>query len=183
MGLGFIATARNPFAGLLMLWCVAVVLLAACGDTRPPPTVVPPLPEAATPDPTAASAPRPTAALTPTPVPTASPTPKAVSVDWAALVAFYESAGGDKWTRSDNWLSDAPVGEWYGVTADDGDRVTELVLGEERVGGEYRIGVRPAHEADKVRASWGLDAGSDSGGVGRTNEPHCARPIGEQVGW
>ena len=28
--------------------------------------------------------------------------------------------------RSDNWLSDAPLGEWYGVATDDAGRVTVL---------------------------------------------------------
>lgn len=33
-----------------------------------------------------------------------------------ALIAFYNATGGDNWTRNDNWCSDKPVAEWYGVT-------------------------------------------------------------------
>lgn len=49
--------------------------------------------------------------------------------DRAALVALYNATGGDNWTNSDNWLSDAPIGEWYGVTTDNNGRVISLNLG------------------------------------------------------
>ena len=32
------------------------------------------------------------------------------------LVALYTATDGPRWANSDNWLSDAPIGEWYGVT-------------------------------------------------------------------
>lgn len=35
--------------------------------------------------------------------------------DRAALVALYRATGGDNWRRNDNWLSNAPISEWYGV--------------------------------------------------------------------
>ena len=35
--------------------------------------------------------------------------------DRAALVAVHRTTGGDGWTNNDNWLSDAPLGDWYGV--------------------------------------------------------------------
>ena len=51
------------------------------------------------------------------------------SRDRDALVAFYEGTGGDFWWDIDtNWLSDRPLGTWYGVTTDDDGRVVELSL-------------------------------------------------------
>ena len=47
-----------------------------------------------------------------------------------ALIAFYRAAGGPSWRRSDNWLTDAPLGEWYGVTTGPNGRVTALRLRE-----------------------------------------------------
>ena len=44
------------------------------------------------------------------------------------LTGFYEATGGPSWTRSDNWLTDAPLQEWYGVGVDDNGRVTSLGL-------------------------------------------------------
>ena len=45
-----------------------------------------------------------------------------------ALVAFYEATNGANWRRSDNWLSDQPVGTWYGVGAGDSGHVIHLIL-------------------------------------------------------
>ena len=44
------------------------------------------------------------------------------------LEALYYSTGGPEWTNSDNWLTDAPLGEWHGVEVDGQGRVTELNL-------------------------------------------------------
>lgn len=32
-----------------------------------------------------------------------------------ALIAFYEAMDGDHWTHNDNWCSDKPLSEWYGI--------------------------------------------------------------------
>ena len=50
------------------------------------------------------------------------------SPDLDALIAFYHATGGQEWTNSTNWLTDAPLGEWFGVTTDDDGRVTKLSL-------------------------------------------------------
>ena len=39
--------------------------------------------------------------------------------DSAALVAFYNSTGGDNWDNNNKWLSFNPVSQWYGVTVTD----------------------------------------------------------------
>ena len=49
--------------------------------------------------------------------------------DRAALVALYERTGGSKWSHSSNWLTDAPVGTWSGVTVDEEGRVVGLGVG------------------------------------------------------
>ena len=77
--------------------------------TEPPPT--------ATPEP----APKPSA--TPTPTPTVVP----VSPDREVLVALYNATNGPKWRRSDHWLSDRPIGDWYGITTEE-DRVVTISL-------------------------------------------------------
>ena len=69
------------------------------------------------------------------PAPTARPATPATD-DRAALVALYEATDGANWTSNDNWLSNRPIGEWYGVTTDRNGRVTELLLGDNRLSGE-----------------------------------------------
>lgn len=50
------------------------------------------------------------------------------SADVAALKSLYQGTDGAEWTESGGWLSNDPVGEWYGVTADSLGHVTELDL-------------------------------------------------------
>ena len=49
--------------------------------------------------------------------------------DRAALVALYNATGGPSWTGNSNWLSNAPLGEWFGVETNEEGRVDRLRLG------------------------------------------------------
>ena len=42
------------------------------------------------------------------------------------LIALYNAAGGDNWTYNDNWCSDKPVGEWWGVVTNYRGQVTNI---------------------------------------------------------
>ncbi|MDE2925394.1 MAG: hypothetical protein OXT71_03245 [Acidobacteriota bacterium] len=55
--------------------------------------------------------------------------------DQAVLVALYNATGGPNWTRNDNWLTDAPLDQWYGVTVNNAGRVTALQLGQNNLSG------------------------------------------------
>ncbi len=55
--------------------------------------------------------------------------------DRAALNVLYDAMGGPNWERDYNWLTDAPLNEWYGVTADDNGRVRGLELSLNRLDG------------------------------------------------
>ena len=57
------------------------------------------------------------------------PRPASVAVDRAALVALYEATDGPNWVNNENWLTGAPLGEWYGVGTDASGRVVRLNLG------------------------------------------------------
>ena len=63
-----------------------------------------------------------------TPTPTATLT--AAELDRAALVALYNSTGGGNWTIATKWLSEDPIGEWFGVSTDSSGRVTLLELAD-----------------------------------------------------
>ena len=64
----------------------------------------------------------------------------------AILAAFYESAGGDGWRRKDNWLTDAPLGEWYGVQTDEDGWVTSIYMPRNELTGRL-----PAELGDLAR--------------------------------
>ena len=56
--------------------------------------------------------------------------------DRAALEAFYHATGGDDWTNNTNWLSDVPLGEWYGVRTTENGRVDNLSLRNNNLTGQ-----------------------------------------------
>lgn len=63
---------------------------------------------------------------------TAVVTVTAENPDRAALVALYNATDGPNWVNSENWLTDAPLGEWHGVsTHDHTGRVTRIELSGE----------------------------------------------------
>ena len=58
-----------------------------------------------------------------------------LSADRAALVALFEATSGPIWTFAEDWLTDAPLNEWYGVDTDGQGRVTRLELGGNQLTG------------------------------------------------
>ena len=145
-----IRTLTTRYATLLsvVLALALTAALAACGSDEPSgvtgpdrtastPTETPSSPDqtASTPAsgdaPTTTDAPEPAAA---TSRPVLGPT--SVETDREALVALYNATDGENWNKSANWLSDAPLGEWYGVTTDGDGRVTALTLEGNQLSGE-----------------------------------------------
>ena len=58
-----------------------------------------------------------------------------ICTDKDALIALYESTDGDNWVSNQNWLSNDPIGTWYGVITDENDRVIDLDLSENELNG------------------------------------------------
>lgn len=55
--------------------------------------------------------------------------------DRDVLEALYSATGGPRWNNRDQWLTDAPLGEWHGVSADDEGRVVGLSLSANNLSG------------------------------------------------
>ena len=53
----------------------------------------------------------------------------------AALVALYNATDGANWKKNDNWLTDEPIGTWYGVFTNHYGHVTRLSLGHNEMNG------------------------------------------------
>ena len=56
--------------------------------------------------------------------------------DRVALEAFYRAMGGGDWDDNTNWLSDKPLGDWYGVRVNASGRVSYLALRDNNLTGE-----------------------------------------------
>ena len=52
-----------------------------------------------------------------------------LAVERNVLMAFYRDLDGDHWFRHDNWCSEKPVGEWFGITTDTNGFVTQIDFG------------------------------------------------------
>ncbi|WP_420440481.1 Ig-like domain-containing protein [Candidatus Palauibacter sp.] len=77
------------------------------------------------------------ASLTATSGPVSNSAPVAVhSVDRATLMDLHVGTRGGEWTNDDGWGTDAAVGSWYGVTANEQSRVTAIDLSENGLNGE-----------------------------------------------
>ena len=104
--------------------------------------------------------------------------------DRKTLVALYNATDGENWNGSANWLSDAPLGEWEGVTTNNDGRVTALGLGENALSGEI-----PAELGSLSNLTW-LDLSrqplerGDTGGAGQPLQPDtgCTSAVNELSG-
>lgn len=50
------------------------------------------------------------------------------------LESFYKALDGDKWEHKENWLSDKPLNEWYGITTDEKGKVVKIQLSDTMTG-------------------------------------------------
>ena len=57
-----------------------------------------------------------------------------VAKEREALMALYHSTDGDHWTKNDNWGSDKPLSEWYGVYLSNG-RIDAIMLERNNLNG------------------------------------------------
>lgn len=53
-----------------------------------------------------------------------------------ALIAYYNALDGPNWTYQDNWCSDKPVDQWYGVYTDNDGFVEEIWIDENKLKGD-----------------------------------------------
>ena len=53
-----------------------------------------------------------------------------LALEREALIAIYNALDGDNWTNNDNWCSDKPVSEWYGVGVNELGYINSLVFPE-----------------------------------------------------
>ena len=131
----------------VVLTLALTAALAACGSDEPSgvtgpdrtastPTETPASPTQTPTTPVSGDAPT----ATDTPVPAATTAPPAASgsveTDREALVALYNATNGENWPLNEKWLSDAPIGEWQGVTTNDDGRVAGLELFRNGLSGE-----------------------------------------------
>ena len=73
-----------------------------------------------------------------------------------ALIDLYNSTDGDGWTRNDNWCSDLPLSEWYGIT-------TNKEAGISDDDGVYRVALSNNNLTGTLPSSIGALSGGRAG--------------------
>ena len=58
-----------------------------------------------------------------------------VEADRAALVALYDSTGGDTWKTNTNWKSNSPLAQWHGISIDRNGRIIRIHLNGNKLTG------------------------------------------------
>ncbi|MEM9337183.1 MAG: hypothetical protein AAGA66_00520 [Bacteroidota bacterium] len=76
-----------------------------------------------------------------------------------ALIDFYQAMDGPNWIRNDNWLSDTPVCEWFGVTVRQGDQVVAIDLPENGLRGIIPEAIRHLFKLSRLNLSGNEIAG------------------------
>ena len=71
------------------------------------------------------------------PIPGYTPAPKPAHAPEIrdALVALYNATNGSGWKNNENWLSEAPLDQWYGVFTDCDGTLTHLSLTDNQITG------------------------------------------------
>jgi len=119
-----------------------------------------------------------------------------VNPDRRALLEIYEALGGPGWRRDENWGTDAPLGQWHGVTADSEGNVQALNLQANRLSGTIPAAIGLLGALGTLQLRWNDIAGpippelgnpagtGDTGGVlqrtcrpdpAGTRQPECVQ--------
>lgn len=71
-----------------------------------------------------------------------------------ALISLYNSTGGDAWTNNENWCSDLPVSEWYGVYLDLDGYVEGIDLRNNNLTGEFPDEISAFTRIQRIILPW-----------------------------
>ena len=98
-----------------------------------------------------------------------------------ALVALYNAAGGANWTRSASWLTNAPVGQWHGVTIDANGRVAGLDLQNNALSGEIPVELGSLTNLEQLRLNGNQLTGEIPNSLGLLENLTLLHLVGNQL--
>ena len=84
-----------------------------------------------------------------------------------ALRSLYQAFAGEQWKHAEGWLSDAPLGEWHGITVQSG-HVIEVDLAGNRLLGQLPEGLEELGHLDVLDLRWNAISGVIPDSLART---------------
>ncbi|WP_420635079.1 hypothetical protein [Candidatus Palauibacter sp.] len=100
--------------------------------------------------------------------------------DRKSLEILYEAAGGPTWGNSKNWLTDAPMGDWYGVEVDGEGPPGAVGASLKQPQGPDPARTRRPHRPCGAEPRRKRPLGPDPLGIQRPHQPDGAEPRGER---
>ena len=124
--------------------------------------------------------------LTSSPVGVALPFVGSVETDRAALVELFTATDGDRWHDNTNWLSDAPLGDWFGVRTDAEGRVVALELSNNTLRGSLPAAIGQLTRLQVLDLSGGRGHSDEDAILSDSDYPICwgylSGPIPPELG-
>jgi len=84
----------------------------------------------------------------------------------APLIVLYNTTDGPYWKNNENWLSDKPLNEWYGITTDAEGRVSEIDLGQNWLLGPIPAELAQLQNLQRLNLGWGHLSGTIPSEIG-----------------
>ena len=110
---------------------------------------------------------------------TGLPSSTSVATDREALVALYNATDGDNWRENANWLTGAPLEDWYGVKTDSDGRVVELSLWLNKLEGELPSELGNLAALERLNLPLNTLSGDIPSELGSALQPGRTNPPGE----
>jgi len=101
--------------------------------------------------------------------------------DREALVALYNATGGPNWKLVGGWMSDDPIGEWRGITPDDGGCVAHLWLSDNGLAGTLPPALGNLSSLEWLDLSHNQLTGDIPAGLGKLNHLQKLTLSGNQL--
>ena len=102
--------------------------------------------------------------------------------DFMALTALYNATDGANWNDRTNWLSDAPLEQWYGVTVDGNGRVIHLHLSGNQLSGPIPAQLANLNNLEKLILDNNQLSGPIPAELGRLTNLQRLALAGNQLG-
>ena len=109
------------------------------------------------------------------------PTCTVTRPEWYVLGELYNSMNGAEWTNNDNWLSDAPLDQWYGVSTNEEGSVTALKLDGNNLSGELPAALGQLTDLTSLNLSSNELTGSIPSLLGQLSKLNLLNMIGNNL--
>ncbi|MCQ2051580.1 MAG: M64 family metallo-endopeptidase [Bacteroidaceae bacterium] len=97
----------------------------------------------------------------------------ALAQEREALIDFYNALDGDNWIHNENWCSDKPMNEWYGVDTDGNGFVRSLWLNSNNLAGNLPEALSAMRHLEEIHLRYNAISGGIPSWIGAITKLSC----------